>query len=734
MGWSKGWRVWARRSSVVVCGWALFALPAVAQPAAPQAPLKSDIALRLLPVKSEHALSPEVMKEQPLFRVISEGAATYFGFDMVDGLGQAFDGTVVASILSNPGGGSSLFEFFKDDELRGERESLVVDMRGLASDLESYKTENDAYPEDYRKFIDEYRYYEPYMPEGVSYDYQRTEGGKGFRLVVKFGAPSRLGELGPAPIFTQDGGEENATASKPRKPVNFVLGAKVADVELAKQIAGKLIGESKDGFWVSDDQPPLIATLRGPWLVVSDNKANLGPFLKSLNGEAPTLAKNPGYQTVARNINMNAPFTLFVDLPHLLETAGLAETAEEKRLLKIIGPMGYALTPTKRYEMRMEAFTAMRPPQGSELAKLFNESGKARTESELVASNIPWDVSNAFAFDYQRCKALLNATVALSAEARESMGLVEDVWAGFLGLDAEAGFDRLVDGWVVLSFERLDIFVNAFEEFAEAMTNFPSDIPDDVEETGGPLSEEQEVTVQVDTVSTDGAEETTETTVTVEEEVDGDAEATVVVEEVVTSSETPIEESATEAAPVDTEETTVEEEVIEVDKAPAKPPRLPFTVAFKVGNEQTRSVLLEALAGQLGEAPTTQQVYGVDVTGRQDGLLSYALRDDWFYVSGGKTQRLLRNLLAAATGNKENLTSLDTWSRFKTGQKGQVLAIGHQKVDAFYSVVKGFLLFLGPDFRPLATEMGGLRDSHSAVFLVPDGVRAVGDILQGDGK
>lgn len=714
----------------MMCGWALLALPLAAQPGSPQAPLKSDVALRLLPWKNEHALSPEVMREQPLFRVISEGAAAYFGFDMVDGLGEAFDGTVVASLLSQQGGGSSLFEYFKDDELRSQRESLVSDMRNLAADLESYKSENDAYPEDYRKFIDEFRYYEPYMPDGVSYDYQRTEAGKGFRLVVKYDASTRLGELGPAPVFTQDGGEQYATATKPRKPLNYVVGARVADRELAKSVAGKLIGEPRDGFWVSDDQPPMVATMRGSWLVVSDNKANLGPFLKSLGGEAPTLERSSAYQTVARNINMEAPITLFIDLPRLLESARVAETPQEKRLLKVIGPMGYALTPTRRSEMRIEAFGAVRAPQGSELAKLFSESARARTESELVASNIPWDVSNAFAFDYQRCKALLNATVALSGEARESMKLVEDVWAGFLGLDAEAGFDRLVDGWVVLSFERLDIFVNAFEEFTEAMTNLPSEIPDDVEETGGPMLDE-EGSAPIVTVPSDEVEETVETTVVIEQDAEGEPQTTIVVEE-----RTEPASSDVEAAPVQ-EETPVEEEVIKVDTAPAapaKPPRIPLTVAFKVNDEQARSVLLDALAGQMGESPGTREVYGVEVKDRQDGLLSYALRDDWFYVSGGKTQRLLRNLLAAATGEKENLTSLETWSRFKTGQKGQVLAIGHQKVDAFYSVVKGFLLFLGPDFRPLAAELGGLRDYHSAVFLVPDGVLAVGDILQGDGK
>jgi hypothetical protein len=715
-------RRWSQKASVVICGLALSVLPAWAQ-GLPQPPINSDIAFRIMPAKDDSLqMSTEVLHEQPLVRLLSEAASSYFGFDMVDDLGRAFDGTVVGAVLSDAKKGSSLAAVFADQELRSQRELVVSELRALASDLESYKVENESYPEDFRKFIDEYRYYEPSLPEGVTYDYQPTNQGQGFRLVAIFAAPSELGELGPAPIFTADYGEEHALPERPAPPLNFVLGARVGDAQLAKQVAAQLMGEPKNGFWTSSDDPPMVATLRGPWLVVANNKANLSLLLKSLNGQTPGLSKNPGYQLVAKNIDMDAAGMMYVDLPKILKSIPLAENPDQQSMLDLLGPTGYAITPYERSQLRVEVFMGVKPPKDSELAAVFAGTAQAQTESALVAANIPWDVSNAFAMDYQLSKRLFDAVVALSDDAKQTMETVEDVWAGFLGLDAEAGFNHLVDGWVVVSFERLDIFVNAFEGFVEEMNAMP-ELPPDLDGTGGP--QDGDVPPVFDE---DGN--------LIEPEAEG-AEAEAVEVETVEAEVTQESPGSPDSAPtVDVEvEIDVDVDVEETEPpAPAKPPRLPFTVAFQVKDQQARSALLDALVKQLGEQTKTTTMSGVEVLGRQDGLLSYAMRDNWFYISGGNTQRLLRNLLAAATGRKATLTSLDTWARFRAGQKGEVLAIGHQKVDAFYSMVKGALLFMGPDFRPLAEELGGLRDYHSAAFLVPDGLLIVGDVLQGETK
>lgn len=715
-------RLWTKNASMIVCGLAFLGLPAWAQ-APPQPPLNSDLAIRILPTKNEKfEMSPEMLREQPLVRVASEVTKRYWDLDLIDDLHGAFEGTVVAAILSDSKGGSSLARFFKDDELRGQREMVVVELRSLASDLESYKDENDSYPEDFQTFIDEYRYYEPYLPDGASYEYRRTDGGQGFRLVASFTKSSRLGELGPAPAFGHGGVEENVEPTKPRVPLNYVVGARVSDPELAREVATKLSGaEMQNGFWVAPSGLPMVMTLRGQWLVISDHRDHLGPFLKSLNGQTPGLAKDPGYQMVARNIDLEAPLMAFVDLPAILNEVDTSDLPELQRFVNLAGPAGYAVTPKQNSELRMEFFLGARAPQGSALEKLLAGSAKAKPQTAMVASNIPWDVSNVFAVDYRLGKQLFDALLALSDDAKETWGLAEDIWAGYFGLDAEAGFNRLVDGWVVLSFERIDIFVNAFESFFDVMSSSTS--PEQIADYET-LELPPETDVVTELIPEEGASPEGEATETDQEGVDSEAaEAAPSVE--------------VEVAPGESDEEPIIDLVEpEEPEAPveAKPARLPFTVAFQVVDEQARKALNNALTEQLAEERTASTMHGVDVVGRKDGLLTYAQHDNWFYISGGNTQRLLRNLLAAATGEKESLTSLQSWDRFRTGQRGQVVAIGHQKLDSLYAMTKGFLLFLGPEYRPLAYELGKLRDYHSAMFIVPDGFLMVGDVLQGDGR
>ncbi len=725
----------AARICAIICYLILAGLPALAR--VPEPPVNSDLAFRILPSRYDgnFALPPQVMKEQPLVRLAAEFLFQEIGLDLVDLLDGAFEGTMVGAILSDPKAGSNLGKVLQDSELRSQRDSVVSDLRALASDLEGYKSENETYPEDFRKFIDEYRYYEPYLPEGVSYQYRQTESGQGFELAVSFKPPSLLGKLGPAPIFRNGYEEQHAEAEEPAPPLNAVLALKVADAQKVRTLIDKLFGKATDGFWSLDGEG--VVTLRGDWLVASDRKRNIGPFLKALNGQAPGLSKRANYSVVARNLDMNAPFSLYADLPRIISSLDLTDDPELRRLLELVGPAGYSVTLYDRSEFRMEAFMAVRAPKGSELEKILAESRDAQTESSMVAGNIPWDVSHAFALDYRRSKRLLDALVDLSPEARQSMDMVEDVWAGFLGLDAEAGFDRLADGWVVLSLERLDILVNAFEGFTDAMSAV-GELPNPIEETGGPISEEaMPVDSPAESTEVSGADEGAESG----ELSPGDPLTPQATPDLAQGDPVPAQEDPVSAqegpapaqdAPDRPSPETGEPVFLPSDpSAPAKPPRLPFTVAFQVPDAQARAALLEALSKQLGDNASTQDLYGVEVKGRKDGLLSYAQVDDWFYVSGGNTQRLLRNLLAAAKGRKSALTSLDSWSRFRAGQRGEVLAISHQKVDAGYSMLKGFLLFMGPDFRPLAEELGGLRDSHGAMFLVPDGVLCVGDMLQG---
>ena len=438
---------------------------------------------------------------------------------------------------------------------------------------------------------------------------------------------------------------------------------------------------------------------------------------------------------------MDAPLAVYVDIPKLAKVVAAELPPEGVKMLSLFGPAGYTLTPYENSQCRMEAFIGVNAPKGSELEKFFQGSQGTDPHAELVADSIPWDVSNAFAIDYRRSKKFVNALLALSPEVKADTENLEDIWAGFLGLDAAKGFDELIDGWAILSFERVDMFVGLFEELTAPAPAAPPEVPiPDNEEVGGPAGEpdgpdgdqdepgiESEF-IEVSEVEPAGPEQVAG----LESESDQEPSPEFVDQSGAESAQEPGAEEESEAVYDDEYEMEPEPEATPAD--PTKPARLPFTVAFRVSDDQARDALVKALEYRLGETSHSRTVHGFEVKDRDDGLLSYALQDSWFYISGGKTQRLLRNLLATASGVKPSLTSLDSWSRFRLGQRGKVLAIGHQKLDGVYSLAKAGLLSLGPDFRPLAYELGKLRDYHSAAFVVPDGFVLVGEVLQGDGR
>jgi len=652
---------------------ALFALGGVSAEL-PEPPATSDIALRILPTGGTPVLDPEEMAEHPVVRVITRTGAELFGLEPLRFLDDTFEGTVVAAVLSKASkGGTGLADFFHDQELRDRWESNVKELRSLADDLKyEFDGSDKPYPDDLQPYFEEVRYYEPYLSAGVSYRYERLNEGKDFRLTMLLPAGSKMSKLGAAPVFSSEEGYLNETPTARPLPMNVVLAAKIRSKEQLVSVLTKTMGEPQGGFWRAKGEMPFFVTIRNEWVVGADQMENLGGMLRSLNGQAPGWSATPGFQKVARNINTEAPVLFYLNTPSLVQAmaaGGMTET--EQRLASLVGPLGYAILPYSESQFRLEVFLGLEAPENSKLQSFLEGSRGQSPEAGITTSNVPWDVSNMVAMDYGNTKALLDSVVALFPDAEAQIDMGEDVFMGMFGLDAESGLDRLIEGNAILSFERVDFFATAFESALDMATQVASE----------PYAEK---------------------------DTDTDTEA-----------ETETVES--EAAPV-------EEEVV---RKPSPLAYLPATVAVQIPLETNRkgvTAMLEAFQG----TPEVRNLHGVDVIHSEDGDFAYAFDQDWLYLSGGKTSRLMKRMLETAHGRRENLESIDSWSRFKLGGRGRLLMFGHQKVDAVYSMVKGFLLFLGSDFRPLATELGELRDYHALGTVVPDGILVVGEVLKGD--
>lgn len=665
----------------------------------PEPPAHSDIALRLLPVSDDkNPLDQEALKRHPVYRLIGKVGVDYFGVEPFRFFDATFEGTAIAAILSKPGsgGGSSLKAYF-DDQARRERWSADVrELTSLANDLEDHFQTTEQYPADLQTYLDEVRYYEPYLSSGVSYRYEVLKDGKDYRLTMVFEPGIEQVKLGPAPVFSSQSGRKNLQPTLPPVPLNFVVGAKIKDKSSLQSFLTETLGTPQGGFWRSPDMAamPLVITLRGEWLVASDQMSNLGDFLKSLKGEKPGWSANPAFKKVARNLKTDGPFLLFVDTPRLLKAMDAPTTGPEGRLASLLGPLGYSVIPYAESQFALEVFMGVEAPKGSDLAEYFASSGSLNPASGMATSNVPWDISNVFAVDYANGKGLLDALVGLFPDAEDQYGMGQDIFLGMFGLDAQEGFNNLAEGPVIVSFERIDLVTTTIESFMG--------MPGAPEETAPPESLDDSDPME----GQDPAETTEE---------DENAEPGV--------SEEGLEmEDAMDAEPV-----------AEPEKSSpvASLAAVPATFAFQVPLETNREALLSLMNPYMKEM-STETVYGVEVKTSSDGKLSYALDENWLYVSGGRTDRLIHHMLEAAHGRKQTLATIDSWSRFSVGRKGRLLAFGHQKVDAVNSLVKGFLLFMGSEFRPLAEEFGELRDYHSVLTAIPDGFLAVGEMVKGD--
>lgn len=716
---SKSQNRWRTRACIALVGALTFGLSAFADAQTAEPPKNSLVAVKLKPwPASASKFDRNALLAHPIYKTVGRIGKDSLGFEPLKFLDETFEGTFVAAVVAPDGKSApSIAEYFDDMDARRDWARAISELETLKYGLVSNYSDNDEpYPASIDTYLEEYAYYSPSLPYGADYQYKMVEAGKGFELRVVFSKESRLSKLGKPPVLRSSGDTLHSSPTAPSVPLNLVVGAKIKDKAQLVQVLDERLGPNKNGFWSTklDGRLELEVTVRGQWVVAADRVANMGGFLKSLDGTGPGWSKNPSFQIVSKNLDTNAPFVFFVDTPRILKSMKISASEQQLKATKLVGPLGYVAKPYTESQFRLDVFLGINAPQGSQLSKFLSDSGKVG-QNRIETSNIPWDVSNAFALDYANCKALLDATVANFPELEDFYGTGQDVMAGMFGLDAEAGFDKLVSGNTVVSIERIDLFLNALESWFTLIGQFDKPYPDGAVAEAVPEDEAAEAVSEPITVVV--PEETGEESIPV-----------------TISDDSPLDDGK---APQEESEPVVDD----VEWFPAEKPTgtrskpysfLPGTVAAKVPIEGNRQAILKLLEPQMGDPTTTRTPQGLDMVTSEDGTLSYIIDGEWMYLSSGRTERLALYMLETAHGGKPSLSALNSWNRFTRGTKGRVLGYGHQKVDPAYSVVKGFLLFLGVEFRPLAEELGKLRDYHSVFSAVPDGLILSGEIVQGD--
>lgn len=721
------------RSGVVALGCLVVILastPARAQDW-PLPPVDSEVAVCIVPSKfvGNH-LPLEVWQEQPLARLFSRVLTKFLGFGLVEELSQVWEGTVVGAILPVQGKGSSLTAYFEDRDLHSRRSDIVSSMGALNEFIVDSKRDGESYPENLSAFLEENSYPEPQLPAGVSYSYSREKSGQGYRLKVLLGPKSELRKLGPAPVWGDDNFRQNILPAVERFTPHYGLGIKLLDPNKGKDLLVKLFGEPTDGFWQQHYFPTLTATVRGQWLVVADSKERIGSFYKAVTGHSLDLGQSPGFKKVARHLDLAASALVYIDLPKQLKAVAADAPAEFAHLVNMLGPAGWSLSLLDENQTHNKFFLGLNPPKDSELAELLARSAKPSSSTFPDASIVPWDVASVGFMEYGKARQILRAVLGLIPDLKEQWLTLEGFAASYLGLDAEAGFDKLFNGWVVISYDSLGFWTNSIEDFL-SFFNSPArvtstEVTEDIAPSGEVEASDSQLS-EDSTIDTNSGDDGSELEPKGEVDAAGDP-----------STLDPFKPQ---------EEGEEDSELVEPDDR-ERPldwwrilRRVPVTFALRPTNAEAKAAIVSIVSrAKLFEPKTDED--GASLSSNEgwldgssaSGDLALAESGEWIYVSCGQTTRILRNFLLTASGEKESLLSIASWRKFCSDYGNRASLLAHQKVDVSATFAKALLLYMGPEFRTIANQVGKLRDSYHALVLVPEGIVMVNDIVYGDGR
>jgi hypothetical protein len=152
------------------------------------------------------------------------------------------------------------------------------------------------------------------------------------------------------------------------------------------------------------------------------------------------------------------------------------------------------------------------------------------------------------------------------------------------------------------------------------------------------------------------------------------------------------------------------------------PSRWPILAVLEVSNPALAAQVQAKLTERLGEAAVPRSSEGVAYRVSKDGRVGHAVVGTTQVWASGHTERLLPRTVRALQGSGPALASTPGYQRFAQGRQGELLLYLHAKADRTYSLLKGFLLYLGSDFRPEAEILGRLRDTHVSLEVVPGGI------------
>ncbi len=580
------------------------------------------------------------------------------------------DGRVVAAVVRTDE--RSPFHHFFGEEEEDPVRDIQFNLQTIYNGVEMYQLDKSKLPPDLESLVPDYLAAIPSEPEGVTYHLEPK--GDGWIVTTTFqGAP------GPT-IDSQNNLTPEIDTEYPR--LNLIVAFRTHDAAAAKtamsrllprltNVPGITVEDAREGGWEITTLFFSLSVRQSPhWLLCTDNPALADPSLKALEGEGPSLTSNPRWLEVREHLPEEFRNWVFVDVTGIV-THWPGLKMEDPVLQKALESV-HAIAGTTTYSPNVvvsDFFVRIEAPADHPLGQLLAAPGP----SELaLLRQAPWSTQYISVLDLNQSYDLVKRAAGINKESERIFQDLVKATDEALGLSFEQDVLPHSTGEIAITYEQLDVlYATMVAEWRRYSTPAPEP-PSEPEEPEAPPAPGW-----------------------------------------VPEGPPPFE--PTEEMPPQEEEAQKE--------PPVNLAEMPYTVIIGLRPGSGRDEILTRLKAKLGSKVRLEPHDGADILITADDQVAYAVYGNYLMVSTGGSHRLLRNTLDAMTGKIPPIARLDSYQRFSESTRGRVLAAAHQKVDDFYSILKGVILLSGAEFRPEATALGKWRDAYSLLTIEPGGFR-----------
>ncbi|GEM_PF-2809294 len=646
------------------------------------------------------------------------------------------------------GNTSPILDLFKRSREVGNLTLCKITMHEIAGELSRYHKKEGKYPPDLETIKDNFLEGLPPCPAGGTYHYVISPDRDEYTLEC-LGDRHKEDNTTYHLIYSSSRGlevKELENEKSHRAAANIICLIAVKNPEKARESLQKILArfktksntsfeESSYGGWTLYVPKSGIKgsfAITREYFCFSDRPEVLKAIIDTANRKRASLPANPRFLKHLRNVSENSTVTLFADVQEIVggSTEPLTKDSLGQELLHSCEFIGLWATLQKK-SICGETVLSLKPGRISEELEKMQVKQKDQKIMNTL-SIFPGSISNFTALDIVDILGLFGR---LSLTSKKDLhGLTEDTFKKETGISWEQDIKPAVTGRVGISYELGEIMadmllskltmarqisslegcVNNLSNIGMAIELYGEDhrntLPPDLENlvpdylqtmprcpAGGLYRYEQRGSKDYIIRCTGN--------VHAQAGVSGDN-------------------------PSYTPSLGVNRNMPEIlEKTSQKMPSIPILVGIELKNAGRAKTLIDRLTGEkLSYIPHEYKDRKIYVAA--DESRAYALMGNFLYFEmGGKVPRKLEKTIDAIVDSKRSLASSKSFTRFEKRITGTVVLIRHDKVDWFFTMLKGMVLLAGSDFREWAVTIGDFQDSWNVLSLSEREVKVIFEIM-----